>query len=823
MTQSLRDGVYPVLPGSQEPMPVDGQADHHHNPLLKVHRLLRGRYAWAITLGLIGLLGGAAAGWKLVPLEYTSIGRIDIEPRLPSVLVSTEEQSIGPMFDAFVRREVELVQTQRNLEMALASDMWKSTGRDYSLRSFADRLSVKHPVRSREILVTFTDEDKNVAKAAVEAVIRAYMRLRPEFDVQADNKRLDVLNERLVAKRNQARQLTQQVREISESYGTDALGPLLNDKIQQIEQIKDDLRRIDIALAAMSGGSAGEEQTQQRPDLSSAEIATADPMMRNYLSQKRDQESYISVLSAKLGLNHRLVVDERHKLEAIEAIIERYAKEYNENRRGTTTTTMAGTPTDRFELMTQPQLLGRQAERRQLLEVLEIERGELAEKYHRIEALKEDIVVVSQEAEQARQRLDVLTLESRVYGRVTPISYGEDPLSPSNAGKRKQVAALGGFGGGSVGVGVILLMGLIDRRMRTSEDASYTTRQRIRMLGILPALPANMTDPEQVTIAAYGVHHIRTMLQLSGSHEDHRVFAVTSPAPGTGKTSLTFALGLSFAHCGMRTLLIDGDIVGAGLTTRSEARIHPRLGQILRQKGAVSDAQLNEALHLAEQNGRKLGETLMAMGLVRRDQIDESLQTQKRTLLGLLDVLAGQAQLSDCVMEIGLPELDILPVGAAQAHQAATLSPRSIQALIEQAKQHYDVVLFDTGPILGSLEASLISAHADGVVLTVSRGEHRPMAERAADHLWSIGANLAGLVFNRAENHDVTRSSYGSMQSKRLGDSLPSSALRRSTPPSGATRLLGPIATAVAYQVESDGPEAGAPAASPSGDNGGLA
>ncbi len=803
MSQALRDGVYPVLPVGQDALPADGHADHHANPLHKAHRLLRGRYPWAVGLGLAGLLGGAAAAWNAVPLEFTSIGRIDVEPQLPAVLVRTEEQSIGPMFEHFVKREVELMQGQRNLNMARGSQLWLSAGRDYSLGDFSSRLTVRHPSRSREILVMFTDEDKAVAKAGVEAIIRAYIQLRPEFDAQADNRRLDVLNEQLVAKRSQSRQLTQQIREVSETYGSDDLGPLLNAKIKQIEEIKDDLRRIEIALATLHGGQSNDTSETPAADLAPIEIASADPTMRNYLNQKRDQESYIAVLSAKFNLNHRLVVDERHKLEAIEAIIDRYAREYNESRRGTGSTGVAAAPTDRFELMSQPQLLARRAERQQLLEVLDIERRELAEKHHRIVELHEDLESVNADLQRYRDRLNVLTLESRVYGRVTPMSFGEDPLFPSNAGKRKQLAALGGMAGGSFGLGLVMLVGLIDRRLRTSDDATYTTRQRIRMLGILPALPENMTDPEQVTVAAFGVHHIRTMLQLSGDGDNNRVFAVTSPAPGTGKTSLTFALGLSFAHCGMRTLLIDGDIVGAGLTTRSEARIHPKLGQILLHQGAISAAQLDEALALAASTGRKLGETLVAMGLLRREQIDEGLSGQRHTLLGLLDVLAGQAVLDQCVKNIGLPDLDILPVGAAQAHQAATLSPRSLQNLIEQAKGQYDVILFDTGPILGSLEASLISAHVDGVVLTVSRGEQRPMAERAADHLWSIGANLSGLVFNRADGQDVTRSSYGSMQSRRMGDSLASAALATGAPPSGATRLLGPIATAVAYQVES--------------------
>ena len=58
------------------------------------------------------------------------------------------------------------------------------------------------------------------------------------------------------------------------------------------------------------------------------------------------------------------------------------------------------------------------------------------------------------------------------------------------------------------------------------------------------------------------------MLQINGGTDDRRVFAVTSAAPGDGKTSLTLALGLSYAACGTRTLLIDCDLIGAGLTAR---------------------------------------------------------------------------------------------------------------------------------------------------------------------------------------------------------------------------------------------------------------
>ena len=69
--------------------------------------------------------------------------------------------------------------------------------------------------------------------------------------------------------------------------------------------------------------------------------------------------------------------------------------------------------------------------------------------------------------------------------------------------------------------------------------------------------------------------------------------------------------------------------------------------------------------------------------------------------------------------------------------------------------------MIDTGPILGSIEASLVCAAADGVVLTVARGQQRPMVEKALGHLAAIGARLAGVVFNRAQSSDFERSISG--------------------------------------------------------------
>jgi hypothetical protein len=70
-------------------------------------------------------------------------------------------------------------------------------------------------------------------------------------------------------------------------------------------------------------------------------------------------------------------------------------------------------------------------------------------------------------------------------------------------------------------------------------------------------------------------------------------------------------------------------------------------------------------------------------------------------------------------------------------------------------------VLIDTGPILGSIEATPVCAASDAVILTVARGQQRPLVEKALGHLLAIGSRFAGVVFNRAQARDFESSISG--------------------------------------------------------------
>jgi Mrp family chromosome partitioning ATPase len=72
------------------------------------------------------------------------------------------------------------------------------------------------------------------------------------------------------------------------------------------------------------------------------------------------------------------------------------------------------------------------------------------------------------------------------------------------------------------------------------------------------------------------------------------------------------------------------------------------------------------------------------------------------------------------------------------------------------------VVLIDTGPILGSVEAAVLAPAVDGAILTIAQGQNRWLARTALQRLRSLGVRTVGFVYNRAKAIDFHSSPFGS-------------------------------------------------------------
>src|SRR5690606_19767098 len=79
----------------------------------------------------------------------------------------------------------------------------------------------------------------------------------------------------------------------------------------------------------------------------------------------------------------------------------------------------------------------------------------------------------------------------------------------------------------------------------------------------------------------------------------------------------------------------------------------------------------------------------------------------------------GQSNPGQFIQPTGIPNLDLMPSGGPQREIGARLLKPVMGAMLRYLRQHYEVILIDTPPVLHIADARAFARHTDGVVLIV--------------------------------------------------------------------------------------------------------
>lgn len=761
----MNESSLPALPGPLSPAPAPPrEAETEQNPLAMVHRLLRGRYLYAIALAAVLGGGAGAVGYLSIRPVYQSDAIIRVAPVLPKVLYESEQSASIPMFDAYVGTQVSLIRSRRVVEMALQSATWADAKGTYSIEdieTFSENLAAVQPAKSQLIRVSYSDSEPQRARAGVKAVVDAYQSIYVEGDRFADAARLKLLEDRERALTAELDRLSARILEIANEFGSSALSGMHAYELEQLQTVKTQLETAKLELVAAEARASDDGAASGIiSELTVEQIAAMDVRMQSLTDGLRNMEFKASEWEATYRNPERQpeYKSVQRELEAQRKAIEDYAEQFRRSyspdaggvRIGAGATGDANADLERARS---------RVERLQAL-YDESKAGtvDLGRKNLQIENLRSEMARVQERLDTTRFRIEQLNVESAVPGRITLLSEAETPHHPANARRRVQLGILGGLAGGGAGIGAFLLVGLVNPRVRDMADAE---RVRPRLLGALPALPEKVTDPAEAVIASQCVHHIRTMLPGRKDKKHGLALAVTSAASGTGKTSLTLSLGISYAMTGARTLLIDGDLLGMGLTRRTGAVGRRKLGRVFRDYEIVSDDEAKQALELSGRTGLRIGEALRELGYISDTDLHEGLCIQQDMALGLADALNGEPP-ETCIAAFGMSNLSILPSTDPGRAVVKAMSPSAVRALLDRLRDLYDVILIDTGPVPGTTDATVMTSSADGVIMVVSRGDLHTNVQRSIAYVQRIGAPLAGVVMNRATTRDLQRSGHSS-------------------------------------------------------------
>ena len=199
-----------------------------------------------------------------------------------------------------------------------------------------------------------------------------------------------------------------------------------------------------------------------------------------------------------------------------------------------------------------------------------------------------------------------------------------------------------------------------------------------------------------------------TSLRFLSSDRPLRSVALTSSLPAEGKTLVNVLLAKTLSEMGQRVLLVDADL--------RKPQMHYRLG--LNNITGLSNLLTEPDLHW-----------------------------------------------SDAIQTInGYDGWSVLTAGRRPPDPARLLSSAHMHMLVRELADsgQFDLVLYDTPPVLGLADAALVAQHLDGLMLLVSLERvDRNLPREAAARIRSSGATLLGLVTNAVREEEDQRGGYG--------------------------------------------------------------
>lgn len=673
------------------------------DPLQFIRRKLRGRYRVTLLLALLLALCGSILGYTIAPVKYESTGLIQFKPALPTILYQSQENQPTPLFDSFVSAQATLILSTFVLKEALndpaISDIDWPMGPE-GIDALERVISVSHRRGEQVVSVTATHRNSLTAQTTVNAVLAAYDR------TYNDPIRLNpTVREQKLVLREQDLQLElteigERILHESDQYGADTIKRLHQEKVQELIAIDQKLREINLIIRTLN--------QQKDPNMTGSPMLVTigmDPIASLLQSenniggrsdlQEKEQAIYADLESYKgrFGDRHPKIRELRRRLAAVQIHLELRQGFGRE-----------GFFKDASKINSNLAMVQASIERFRELDgyyqamhkTVRQEATELGNKSVTLSNMQEMINNVKIRLNDTRQALDVLRVESDrdESARVFIASMGELPVVPTTDRRQSLAVASALFGIGMAAC-LVVGIGIFDPRIRFAQELQAVDIQA-QVISLIPDISVNSHEIDE--LAGLGVHQLRNLLELQREADQHGVYTITSPGRREGKTSLVLALGASFATTGRKTLIIDADVTRSGLTRELQMENLPGLCEAI---GPVN-------------NGGEIHET-------------------------------------------NNENLWALPVGMARNFDPRNISRDKLQTLIDAIRPRFDVIIFDTGSVLTSLEASLVSSVSDRVIMTVACNQHSEQVKASLERLRRIGAECTGLVFNMAPASDFDR------------------------------------------------------------------
>ena len=162
----------------------------------------------------------------------------------------------------------------------------------------------------------------------------------------------------------------------------------------------------------------------------------------------------------------------------------------------------------------------------------------------------------------------------------------------------------------------------------------------------------------------------------------------------------------------------------------------------------------------AASSGQKV---LLVDGDLRRPSIEKKLGVSEKKK-GLTDLVRSHDEnISDYIFKDKDSELLIMPKGGAEYVSPTDIfTSHRMGIIVEALKKQFDLIIFDTPPVMAVADARALATQVDKTVFAV-RWDHTPrkVVKAALQHLANAEPNLAGVVLQRVDLKQYGTYGYG--------------------------------------------------------------
>ncbi|MBW4554156.1 MAG: polysaccharide biosynthesis tyrosine autokinase [Aphanocapsa sp. GSE-SYN-MK-11-07L] len=176
-----------------------------------------------------------------------------------------------------------------------------------------------------------------------------------------------------------------------------------------------------------------------------------------------------------------------------------------------------------------------------------------------------------------------------------------------------------------------------------------------------------------------------------------RSVVITSALPADGKSTVACNLALAAAAMGKRVLLVDADL--------------------------------------------------------RRPTVHQNCDVSN--LRGVTNVLTANVPFDQVIQKSTIEEnLDILTAGQVPPDPTRLLASTKMQQLMKDLEAHYDLIVYDSPPLVGFADSMMLAGSTDGCLMVVGLGHtERSALLEALEHLKVSGTTVLGLVANSMKQY----------------------------------------------------------------------